>query len=219
MSTSLSTTPKAGCENNVNWTFCCRIFCCWCFQTNTQRRRADRCLSQLITSRWYKSTCVPKDGSSETDPPPPTPPAPFCVIRPQISIRRRWGIRKAVALSESAASEVESFDLFILRMLSASLIFTTLFFPPPVKSPVSSISWWRAERGVPEALSAGLELKPAVPGPITARGRGRFHCSVNGAFPWQPYSGSIIPPFWTSMGSKVQPGHLEAHPHHHLHTT
>lgn len=141
-----------------------------------------------------------------------TLPAPFCVIRPQISIRRRWGIWKAVALSESAASEVESFDLFILRMLSASLIFTTLFFPPPVKSPVSSISWWRAERGVPEALSVGLELKPTVPGPITARGRGRFHCSVNGAFPWQPYSGSIIPPFWTSMGRKVQPGHLEAHP-------
>lgn len=97
-------------------------------------------------------------------------------------------------------------------MLSASLIFTTLFFPPPVKSPVSSISWWRAERGVPEAFSVGLELKPTVPGPITARGRGRFHCSVNGAFPWQPYSGSIIPPFWTSMGRKVQPGHLEAHP-------
>lgn len=54
-----------------------------------------------------------------------------------------------------------------------------------------------------------LELKPTVPGPITARGRGHFYCSVNGAFPWQPYSRSIIPPFWTSRGRKVQLGPLE----------
>lgn len=41
-------------------------------------------------------------------------------------------------------------------MLSASLIFTTLFFPPPVKSPVSSISWWRAERGRSRGALRGL---------------------------------------------------------------
>lgn len=58
-------------------------------------------------------------------------PVPVCVIRPLISIRRQQGVWKAAVLSKFAASEVESFDLFILRMLSASLIFTTLFFPPP----------------------------------------------------------------------------------------
>lgn len=48
-------------------------------------------------------------------------------------------------------------------MLSASLIFTTLFLPPPVRPPVSSISWWHAERGVPQALSAAWNSSPPSP--------------------------------------------------------
>lgn len=109
-------------------------------------------------------------------------PTSICVIRPPISIRWRWGIWKAVALSKSAAAEVESFDLFILRMLSASLIFTTLFFPPLVRFPVSSISWWRAECGVPQALSAGWNSSPPSPVQLQREGEDIFIVLWTGHF-------------------------------------
>lgn len=105
------------------------------------------------------------------------------INRSPISIRCRGGIWSTVALNKSATSEVESFDLFIYFVDPISITHSYIpIFPPQVGSPVSSISWCRAERGVPQALSAGWSSTPPSPVQLQREGEDIFIVPRSGHF-------------------------------------